>query len=206
MTIALRTNDGSLYVGKAHSRNSHDLYARDIGFLDGDDSGALSYIEWLRELNVDVTNKPVRDNEYGVLAVDYQTKTILHNSDKGKLTQFSHFTPKLSSFQDKMARGGHVTLSCPANSVEPLRLTSDHVINWDSLVQQRVSSFDEDELRRKPLPAWYYMREPKPIFTYDFGSWTVKQFHYRKDRAEFRSALEAFGFTVDEKNWSKGLI
>lgn len=206
MTIALRTNDGSRFVAEAHSRNAHDLYARDIGFLGGDDGGALSYIEWLRGLNVDVTVKPVRDHEYGVLVVDYQTKTILRNSDEWNLTQFSHFTPKLSSFQVEMARAGHVTLSCPVNSVEPLQMTSEHVDNWDRLVKQRVSSFDQEELRRKPLPTWYYMRDPEPIFTFDFGPWTVKQFHKRRGKADFWSALEALGFTADQKSWSKGLI
>nr|WP_250807507.1 hypothetical protein [Neorhizobium tomejilense] len=206
MTIALRANDGSRYVAEAHSRNALDLYARDIGFLNGDDSGALSYVEWLRGLNVDVTDKSVRDNEYGVLVVDYQTKTILLNSDEWKLTKFSHFTPKISSFQEKMARAGNIILSCPVNSVAELRLTSDIVDNWDRLVEQRVSSFDNDELRLKPFPAWYYMRNPEPIFTYDFGSWTVKQFHYRKGRADFWAALEACGFTADQKNWSKGLV
>ena len=206
MTITLRTNDGSRYVAEAHSRNAKDLYARDIGFLSGDDRGARSYIEWLRGLNVDVTDKPVRDNEYGVLVVDYQTKTILFNSDDAKLTQFSHFTPELSSFQEKMARAGHVTLSCPDNSVGPLVLTSDLVDNWDRLVERRVSSFDQDELRQEPLPTWYYMRKPDPIFTFDFGPWAVKQFHVRKGKADFISALEAVGFTADIKHWSKGLI
>jgi hypothetical protein len=206
MTIALRANDGALYVAKAHSRNAYDLYARDIGFLDGDDSGALSYIEWLREINVDVTAKPIRDSEYGVLVVDYRTKTILHNSDQQTITQFSYFAPKMSSFQEKMARAGYVTLSCPAGSVEPLKLTSKHVDNWNTLVRSRIPSFDMEELSQIPFPAWYYMRDPEPLFTYDFGSWTVEQFHNRKNRVEFWEALAACGFTADQKYWSKGLI
>ncbi|MCS4089296.1 hypothetical protein [Rhizobium sp. BK176] len=205
MTIALRANDGSRYVAKAHSRNARDLYARDIGFLSGDDRGALSYIEWLRGLNVNVAEKPVRDSEYGVLVVDYQTKTMLSYASEAKLTRFSHFYPGSSPFQDQMARAGYVTLSCPANSVDALVLTADHVDNWNRLVQPRGYSFDPHELRQAPFPIWYFVRDPEPIFTYDFGPWTVKEFHKPEGKAEFWWALESVGFTADQKNMPNGL-
>lgn len=202
MTVACRTNDGTKYVVEAHSRNAHDIYVTDLSFLDGDDSGALRYINWHRdEIKSDVSEKAIRENEYGVLLMDFVQKEIVFNRDSFAIERQSMFVPKKYAHDRDMGNAGRITLVCPEGSVEPLKITPEMVGKWESLVNQSVKSFDPEDLRKVPFPRWYYMRHPQPSFVCDYSPWTVRQFNEDTERAEFWGALEASGFKVDQQNW-----
>lgn len=199
LNIACRFNDGTIQVTDAHSRNAHDLYAKDLSFLSGDDSGARSYLDWQLSLGSDLSNVPLRENEYGVLAVDFMTKTILFNRDDWDLTRSDYFNWHSTHDKD-MAHAGRVQLVCPDNSFPPAPITPDLEARWDSLVHP-WNSYTHEGLKSVPFPARFYVRVPTPYFQYDYSPWTVKQFNETDETTAFFDALEASGFTVDRTGW-----
>lgn len=204
INIACRLNDGSIYAGEAHSRNAHDLYSYSRTFLDGDDSGAKSYLDWHRSLGSDMSNEPLTENEYGVLAVDFIEKTILFNRNDWDITKSSHFDWN-SPFDKEMAAAGRIELVCPEESTPSLKITPNLEAFWNHLVQypNYPKYCDDAEWSTTPLPIRYYLRDPQPYFKYDFSPWTVLQFAEDNDQ-EFMDALEKHGFTVDRQNWLEG--
>lgn len=199
LNIACRLNDGTIHVTEAHSRNAHDLYARDMTFLQGDDSGAKAYLDWHRSLNADVSNQPLTENEYGVLAVDFIEKVILFNRDDWNLTRSSHFDWR-SSHDREMAAAGRVKLVSPDGSVPTLQISSDLQTCWEDLVHDPYP-YTREELAAAPFPVSYYLRRPTPFFEYDYSPWTIRQFNEMTDTDAFLDALEAHGFTVDRPGW-----
>lgn len=200
LNIACRLNDGTVHVTEAHSRNARDLYARDLTFLQGDDSGAKSYLDWHRSLGADLSNEPLRENEYGVLAVDFVEKVILFNRDDWNLAKGEHFSWQ-NPHAREMAFAGRVKLVCPDGSVSSLQITSDLKDCWNQLVDDPRASAREGDLLTTPFPARYYLREPTPLFVYDYAPWTIRQFNEMNDADAFFDALEASGFMVDRSGW-----
>lgn len=200
--IACRTNDGTKYVtDDAHSRNAHDIYATDLSFLEGDDSGALKYLAWHRELNTDLSDKPIRENEYGVLLIDFVRKVISLNRDDWDIRSQQYFSPEDCVHDRDMGNAGRVTLVCPENSVEPLKITPEMLSDWKTRVESGPRGLYGAELRKVPLPMSYFMRNPRPAFIFDYSPWTILHFHEKQGRIGFWKELETSGFTVDRKGW-----
>jgi hypothetical protein len=199
LNIACRLNDRTICVTEAHSRNAHDLYARDLTFLTGDDSGAKAYLAWHRSLNADLSNKALTENEYGVLAVDFIEKVILFNRDDWDLTRSQHFDWRSGHDRD-MAAAGRVRLVSPDGSVPSLQITFDLQARWDDLVHD-PADYTPEEMAAAPFPVDYYLRKPRPFFEYDYAPWNIQQFPEGDDQSAFMDALERHGFTVDWGGW-----
>jgi hypothetical protein len=202
VTIACRLNDDTKYVtDRAHSRNAHDIYTEDASFLDGDDSGARKYLAWHREMATDLSIVPIRENEYGVLLIDFVRKVISLNRDDWDIRSQRYFSPEDCVHDRDMGNAGRVTLVCPENSVEPLKITPEMLSDWKSRVESGPRGLYGHQLRDVPFPSMYFVRNPQPSFIFDYSPWTIRHFHEKQGRRGFWKELEAGGFTVDRKGW-----
>lgn len=198
VNIACRLTDGAIHVATAHSRNAHDLYGSDLTFLAGDDSGAKSYLDQLKNLGTDVSNKPLTEHEYGVLAVDFIQKTILFNRNDWDIRKARYFDWH-SPHDKEMAAAGRVKLVSPDGSTPCIQILPNLEPLWEYLVDYPEPR-EPDNFDSLPFPIRYYLRKPTPFFEYDYSPWTIQQFD-ENDQEAFMVSLETHGFTVDRPGW-----
>lgn len=195
MTVACRFSNGEILVSEAHSRNGYDTYAYSSFFV-GDDSGARAHLMKLKEFDMEQGDLTLREDEYGVLILDFCEMKLIMNRDTEKLTEHLIFLPSRYSFDRDAGLLGRVTMHCPEGTFEPFYIRPEMVDVWESLVDV-PSARDED----MPLPARYYQRYPRPVFRTDFAPWSVVLFNEHHQRQEFWDAAQHIGFKVDREGW-----
>jgi hypothetical protein len=202
MNLACRLNDGSTYSLTAHSRNAHDIWCKGRTVIHGDDSGARDYLEWHKDLGTDISSRPLKENEYGVLAVDFVDKIILFNRNDWSLDRDTYFDWK-SDFSRAMVEAGRVQLVSPDGSIPTLKMTPSLECDWENLVHD-PRHYTREELTKAPFPVDYFLRKPKPYFEYDCSPWSILQFAVN-DTEAFMDAFKKKGFMVDRQGWGGGL-
>lgn len=204
ITTAVRFENGDIKLRS--DRDSTDLFAYPTIF-EGDESGArevMSYPSRYREIT------SVRENECGVLVVDFPTRRILFNRSGQLIDRVEFFDPRLP-FQLFLAQSRRVTLTCPAGSFDPVPILPEMVPSWeewDRLVNPRmVKRMEEMDFKSDSLPTRYFMRWPRPEFVFDLSPWRVVIYadtdkpENTESRIAFWTALEEIGLGVDRKGW-----
>lgn len=197
MTVACRFSDGEMIVSDSHSRHGYDIYAY-AALFDGDENGARSYLKKLEDLKFDQGIWPLREDEYGVLIVDFVDKKIIIDRPES-LTRHMFFLPQKFKFDREMGKAGRVSIKCSENTFEPFLIETDMLDDWMTRVHpENPHGLEPTDL---PLPAHYFVRLPETYVSYDFSPWQVYTFNDEDRPVEFWHAAEIAGFEVDREGW-----
>jgi hypothetical protein len=204
ITTAVRFANGDLRF--RCDRDSTDVFAYPSIF-EGDESGAraeMALPSRYEELST------IREDEYGVLVVDFQTKRILFNRTGQLIDRVTFFDPR-RPFQHYLAQSGRVTLICPEGTFAPVKITGEMASSWEvwqKTIKAREPNYITGKYLEAPLPAWYFHRmEPAPEFIFDLSPWRLEVFkdtiepENEESRLAFWIALEEMGFPVDRAGW-----
>jgi hypothetical protein len=86
------------------------------------------------------------------LLIDFVRKIIALNRDDWDIRSQRFFSPENSPHDMELGNAGRVTLVCPENSVEPLKITPEMLKDWKSRVEDGTRFLDLSDLRNVPFP------------------------------------------------------
>ncbi len=215
--VVIRFNDGTIHAD-TYGTNALSFWSRHPKTIRGDDSVMRRYTEVCTRWNDgDRTYTPV---EYGVFAIDFQTRTILSANDYSDgttwLVQRVHEMAQRFGVEDEngytvfdeMLYFGLVSLrETHRDSFENGKRTPSAIQPRDiPLTGVRADRWDEEVYRKYEDPPYlsWEERDERPVYrtVFAYPGWTVESVPSRGIEAQdrLRSRLRDLGFPFDAAN------